>query len=204
MTSLATLAHAHSPALELGVRNLLRSLPPDAVVLQSQDPLHYGAAYLQAVDGERPDVVVVQWTPAPTSVPWYRARLARRGISLDGDEVAVAERLLAAGRPVFVDIYQPAVVTALPSVPYGMVRRVLPRGAQVPSLDEQVATNKRLYEAFELDYEPPSADDELAADVHRKYAATWYELAAALARASRPDDAAWAGALAHELAPRAL
>jgi hypothetical protein len=110
--------------------------------------------------------------------------------------------LLAAGRPVFADVYQPELIAALPSYPYGMLRRVLPRAAQPPSLDDQLATNKRLFAAFDLDYEPPADDDEFAADIHRKYATTWLDLARALARAGRADEAAWARALGHELAPR--
>lgn len=201
LASLGPLAHVRLPALEAGVDNLLRSLPPDAVVLESQDQLYYGAGYLQLTADERRDVAVVSWFG--TALPWYRARLAARGLPVaGGDEVATAERWLAAGRPVFVDIYQPAVVAALPSYPYGLLRRVLPRGAALPSLDDQLATNRALYAAFDLDYDPPTVDDTWAADMHRKYAATWFDLARALAAAGRADDAAAARDTARALAPR--
>jgi hypothetical protein len=201
-TSLPAVLHAHSPALETGIHNLLRSLPHGAVLLQSEDQLYYGAGYVQLVDDVRPDVVVVAWIAH--DLPWYRARLARRGVDLAGSEVAVVERLLAQGRDVFVDVYQTDVVSELPSYPYGMMRRVLPRGASPPPIDDQLATNRELFDAFDLDYTAPSVDDEFAADMHRKYASAWFSLARELDAAGRTGEAAAARDLARRLAPQRL
>ena len=53
------------------MRNLLRSLPPDAVVYVVPDDLCGGAIYLQLARRERPDVVVLCAAMLP--LRWYRA-----------------------------------------------------------------------------------------------------------------------------------
>jgi hypothetical protein len=56
--------------------NHLRVLPKDAVLLARGDPVCSTLAYLQVVEGVRPDVAVV-WVPL-LSHPWYRDWAARR------------------------------------------------------------------------------------------------------------------------------
>ena len=51
--SLPHLAVVHGRAVENSARNLLTSLPPNAVVIHSQDEFHGALNYLQAARGER-------------------------------------------------------------------------------------------------------------------------------------------------------
>jgi hypothetical protein len=194
------LARFHSPAMERAVRNTLTTLPPDAVILGVIDEVDVGAHYLQLTEGLRRDVVVFRWDAIDR--PWYRARV-KLALPPPGSEVvALAEALLAQGRPVFVRQNELAITMKLPTYPYGTLLRVLPRGAPLPSLDEQLAINAVIYARFDLAYERPGPDAEVATMVHLKYAATWRGLAEQLARAGRAEEAGLATARADELAPR--
>lgn len=202
--ALPRLHRVHAAAVEAGVRNTLRSLPPDAVVLVVSEDQCFGARYLQLACGERPDVVVVCWTI--TTRAWYRARLARGGVriepSLGGPAtVAQGEALLATGRPLLVDRAQSAILGALPSYPAGVLQRVLPRGAKPPSLGEVLELNHEIYATFDFDYPRPTRDDDFAAVAHRRYAETWRVLANALDVAGDRDAAATASELAAQLGP---
>src|SRR5207248_2237522 len=73
--SLAHMRAAHGPIVERYVRDMLRVLPPHAVVLTRQDELYFGAIYARA---ERPDVVVIAWSLL--GLPWYQQRVARAGV----------------------------------------------------------------------------------------------------------------------------
>jgi hypothetical protein len=204
IASLPWLRAVHSPAMQLGVRNTLRSLPANAVVIVHSEDLCFGADYLQHVEGQRIDVVVVCWTV--TSRDWYRERLAADGVTLterfDSELSAKqAEALLATGRALFVERSHKAVAEALPSYPYGILTRVVSRGEATPSLREVVDLNRRLYESFDLDYPHPRRGDDYAAAAHRRYAATWVTLARALDHAGDAQAAADALELAARLAP---
>ena len=195
-----------SRSVEAGTLNLLRSLPPNAVVISRTD-LRSAADYAQSVLGVRPDVVLVAWRMVP--LRWYRDRLAARGVTFDasagGDaplSLTVAEAVLATGRPLFVDLALGNVLQSYTTYPHGIVFRVLPHGATQLSLDEIVALNKELYAAFDLDYPHPGPDDGHPVGIHDKYAATWAILAKALADTGRAREAHDAAELARELAPR--
>ncbi|MGE5181629.1 MAG: hypothetical protein ACM31C_06190, partial [Acidobacteriota bacterium] len=193
--ALPHVARVHVPAVEMQARNLLKSLPPDAVVIGIDDDVAGGVFYEQLVLGERKDVAYMH--AALFGLPWYRARLVARGFAMDG----VIDDLLAHGRPVFV---QPAVkdaVAAFPHYRYGILMRLLPRGTRPPSLDEVVAMNEQLYATFEIPYARPGAGDEWPAAVHDRYARTWRALAAQLEAAGEHDRAARAAELAREIGP---
>jgi len=204
--SLPRLLRVHSPAVELGLQNTLRSLPPDAVVIGSTDLFHFGMGYLQAGLGERPDVVAIAWPQVPS--PSYRARLARRtGIEIVATaegvrSVDVAAQVLATGRPLFIDAFGANIANSYPTYPYGVVFRVLPRGQRPPPVDEVFALNRRLFEAFELDYPVPGTDAEFATELHALYARVWDVLARGLQAAGRRDEAAIAVQFANALAPQ--
>jgi hypothetical protein len=67
-------------------RDLLRSAPPNAVLVTGGDNDSFPAWYAQAVEGMRPDVTVVV---APLlATEWYRAELARRTSLVSQGEVA--------------------------------------------------------------------------------------------------------------------
>ncbi len=180
--SLPEVAAVHSPANEVGTRNALVSLPPDAVVIETDGALHYGFAYLELTEGVRPDVAVVTWRMMP--FPWYRDRLARRGVAIPSGEgaasVRVASSILASGRSVFVDGFEAAILKELPSYPYGILFRVLPAGTPRPSIDEVFEINKQLFDGFELDYATPGPDDEFATRMHDRYVQTWSIIAEGL------------------------
>jgi dolichyl-phosphate-mannose-protein mannosyltransferase len=201
--SLPYLQRVRTHALELGVVNMLRSLPPGAVAMVSSDDLFYGAGYVQDVLGERQDVVVM--SRPLLGFAWYRARLARRGVPvvLAGPTPIrhVAEQVLALGRPLFAEVLETEVLRTLPSSPHGTLFRVVPAGAHTPSLDQVIADNHTVFAAFDLSDPQPGPDDEYPTAVHSRYAYTWGILAKALAAAKRTDEARAAMDLARELGP---
>ena len=205
--SLPELARGHSPAIEQGLVNMLRTLPPNAILIGATDELHFGMGYLQGALGERPDVAVI--APPQLGLAFYRDRVRERaGISIErpeGDDklsVQVAERALATGRPVFIDPYQANIATTFPTYPYGLVFRVLPRGTRPPPIEEVFAINQALYARYRFGYAFPGPDDQLATQFHFHYARAWTILAEALGRAGRRDDEAVARQFAEALAPR--
>ena len=92
---------------------------------------------------------------------------------------------------------------AFPSYPYGTEIELLPHGAKIPGVDEVVATNKAIYDKFELGYPRPGTDDEFATAIHQRYAATWKTLARKLAAEGKNEQAEWAIGVARELGPQA-
>jgi hypothetical protein len=202
--ALPALSRQHSRAVEAGITNMLGSLPPGAVVIADSDDLYFGTTYAQLVLGVRPDVVEISWDLVV--LPWYRARLAARGIPLDpyapGTEqpsIKVARQILALGRPLFADVRMGNILSAFKTYPHGTVFRVLPDGAKQLSLDEILALNKQLYAAFDLDYPRPRRMDGYPTGVHGRYASTWAILSRALTAAHRPDEAKAAAELAAAL-----
>ncbi|MDB4963026.1 MAG: transrane protein isoform [Myxococcales bacterium] len=203
-TSLPAISVVHGPAVENSAHNLLGSLPKDAVVIASQDELHAATGYVQTALGVRQDVTIVTWTIM--TLDWYRARMAKRGIVAapgpGSPLVRVVATLLAKGRPVFVDRLQTEVIASFPTHPYGIVIRVLPPGAPMPSVPEVFTINQQLYAAFVLDEPQPGPDDEYATVVHRRYAGIWQMIGTALAREGKHEDAAWSFETARQLGPR--
>lgn len=202
--SLPHLAVVHGRAVENSARNLLGSLPPNAVVIHTQDEFHGALNYLQAARDVRPDVTAVMWTMM--SFDWYRARVAARGVvaanNMPGSPMQqVVGTLLATGRPVFVDRLQTEIIASFPSYPYGILIRVLPPGAQVPSVPDVIALNKQLYGAFALDDPRPGPDDDYATEVHKRYVGIWDILGRGAERAGNKELAAEAFELAKKLGP---
>jgi hypothetical protein len=203
--SLPQLSKAHSPAVELGFRNALRSLPQNAVVIVHSDIAYYTTGYLQGAVGERRDVVVIMWGQMPS--PAYRKRLAQQGIELDttGRKVSTvdaATQVLAMGRPLFIDRDGAAIARRMPLYPYGVLFRVLPAGEPVPSVAEIFAINRALFDEFDLGYEVPGLDSEYATDMHQQYVQLWSTMARALGNAGLREEQAVANAFAIALAPK--
>jgi hypothetical protein len=172
LAAVPALARVRSPAVELGARNLLRSLPRDAIVVVTGDDLCFGGRYLQLARGERSDVTMICSGLIPAR--WYRARML--GIpATTGPSLAAA--LLGTQRPLFVDPSLTRVLTMYPNYPFGIVMRVLPVGALVPSAGQIADINRDLYRMFDLDYPRPGHNDEYAAIVHHRYAASWAAIA---------------------------
>jgi hypothetical protein len=197
------IAALHTPAFENAAANLLRSLPEDAVLVQSHGERYFAMGYLQLARGLRPDVVVVDWAIIP--LPWHRARLEAEGITIPhGNDASaqVAAALVAQGRPVFVDDYAATIVQRLPTYPYGTVFRVLPPGTPRPPIEEVYAINQRVFAQFDLDYPPPGPHDEFATRVHEDYARAWNIIVRALVADGRRDDAAAAAAIARGIGPQ--
>ncbi len=204
LRSLPEVAAVHSPAVELGVRNMLAAAPPNAVLIVTDEELGFGVAYLQLTEGRRADVTTVIWPLTP--LPWYRARLARAGVQVTaGDGPAstrLATALLAAGRPVLVDAYAANILKTLPTYPDGILFRVVADRAQLPSVDALVALNEERFASGQLDYAPPGPDDELATAMHERYARTWMIIAQAIAGAHGADAARAAIETARRLGPQ--
>jgi hypothetical protein len=194
------LARIHSPAMELGVQNVLRSLPPRAIAVVIADDHCSGGRYLQLARGERPDVALVCAGMLPLDP--YRELWARRGLALPpGDSVRLGAALLATGRPVFVDPFLHRLLDAFPAYPFGVLRRVVPRDAAPVTAGEVAAVNRDVYRAFDLDYPRPDREDGCAALPHLRYATTWAGIAKALDAAGDRDAAREARDLAYQLLP---
>jgi hypothetical protein len=186
--------------VELGVQNLLRSLPRDAIAVVIADDHCSGGPYLQLARGERPDVALVCAGKLPLRS--YRDAWARRGIALPSrDSPRLGDALLATGRPVLVDPFIHVVLDAFPAYPLGVLRRVVARGSPPPSAGDVAAINRDAYRAFDLDYPRPDRAESLAALVHLRYAATWAGIAKALDAAGDRDAAHEALDLAYRLLP---
>jgi hypothetical protein len=192
----------HTPAVELGVRNTLRSLPPLAIAVVTGDDQCFGARYVQLVLGERPDVAVVCAGLLP--VRSYRKAWQARGIAMPPTSgPRLGQALLATGRPVLVDQQLTAILSAFPSYPLGVLVRVLPPKVRPPGPGEVAAMNQELYRRFALDYPFPGPDDGYATVAHHRYAATWAAIARLLDRAGDRDAALSAFELTKQLQPRA-
>ena len=85
--------------------------------------------------------------------------------------------------------------------PWGPLFRVQPVGSPNLSLDDIIEANRKIYGAYDLSYPRPGPDDAFATDQHNEYARVWFDLADALAKSGRMDDAGWAQNLARQLAP---
>jgi hypothetical protein len=200
LAALPRLARVHSPAMELGVRNLLRSLPPHAIAVVISEDQCFGGRYLQLARGVRPDVALV--CSELLRRDWYRAAWSHRGLAMPSDPGApLGDALLRTGRPLLVDRGLAALLAAFPSYPLGVLHRVLPRGAAPPSPHDVAARNRELYETFDLDYPRPGRDDDFAAVAHRRYTAAWAAIANLLDAAGDPEAARDARDLARQLQP---
>lgn len=205
MTSLPFVQAVHSPAVERNVRNMLASLPHDAVVIVAEDDLDFGSSYVQLMLHERPDVHVIMWYAV--SRPATRERIERElgfAIPKVGNDIFVAhfaQKVLESGRPLFVDTFQKHVLEAYPSYPFGILFRVLPAGTVRPPIKDVFAINKELYGRFVLDYPKPAWSAPWPAHVHERLTRTWQIIHDALVADHDPDDAAFALEMARALVP---
>ncbi|HSS02418.1 MAG TPA: DUF2723 domain-containing protein [Kofleriaceae bacterium] len=200
VADLPGLARVHSPAMERGVANLFRSLPPAAVAVVISEDLCFGGHYLQLARGVRPDVAFV--CSELLRRDWYRARWAGRGLALPIDPGApLGEALLRTGRPIFVDRGLTRLLATYPSYPLGILYRALPRGTPPPAAHAIAAENRDVYQRFDLDYPRPGRDDDFAAVAHRRYTANWAAVANLLDAAGDREAAHDAVELARQLQP---
>ena len=200
LAALPRLSRVHSAAMELGVRNLLRALPADAIAVVISEDQCLGGRYLQLTRGERPDVALV--CSELLRRDWYRAAWARRGLAMPVDPgAALGAALVRTGRPVFADRGLADLLAASPSYPFGVLVRVLPPGASPPPPSEIARINRELYRGFDLDYPRPGRDDAFAAVAHRRYAAAWAAISDLLAAAGDREAAADALDVARSLQP---
>ena len=202
--SLPRLLGEHSRAMEAGVRNALEAFPERAIVLVGSEEQCLGMRYLQLAEHDRTDVDVVCWPLI--SRAWYVDPIVARGVPLGvqtGEPASPqdADRLLATGRPLFVDEAQSAIVTAFPNYPEGVFFRVLSRDRHAPPIHAVITENRAIYERFDLSSHPGVGDD-YATIAFLRYRYIWRTLAAAADVAGNPDDAAFAHAMVDELTPR--
>ena len=205
--SLPHVRRMHTPAVEQYARNVLATLPPDAVLFIGQDDEYFGTSYVQWALGVRQDVTLVAWQLTP--MMWYGRRLTARGVYQPEGQgpgiIRVATYLLAHGRPVFVgrtrDAASETLLDALPGYQLGTLIKVLPPGTLIPPLPDVLAENKQVFERFQLGYPRPGDDDEFATAIHLRYESAWLLLSRKLEAAGLSEDAAFARAVAAELGP---
>jgi hypothetical protein len=206
--ALPRITGARSPAIELALKNTLRTLPPNAVLIGTPEEVHFGMGYLQGVLHERSDVTIISWPQV--GIGYARDRIERQiGVRIEKPapgateklSVTVARQVLATGRPLFVDPYQANIASSYPVYPYGLVYRVLAPGTPTPSLDELFAINDALYKRYQFGYPTPSRDDVIPAEIHANYARPWQAIADAMRAAGKREQARYAQGLAIALAP---
>ncbi|HEX4338921.1 MAG TPA: DUF2723 domain-containing protein [Polyangiaceae bacterium] len=183
------------PMLERYIVDLLETAPENAVVLGSGDLRVFGVLYAQLGLGLRRDVVFV--SPALLHHDWYRRRIETAlGFALPPasagsiDTVALAERLLDAGRPVLLsDLFTPAISKTLPTYPLGVLVAVLPRGAFPPSPSSLEGRNLAVFAAYHVD--PKLLDEERAwtRGARDAYRRPWTVLGAAYRAAGDTESA---------------
>ncbi|HTR49889.1 MAG TPA: DUF2723 domain-containing protein [Kofleriaceae bacterium] len=192
--SLPRLARVHAPAVEDQARTMLASLPACAVIIGASDDVGSGIDYAQLVLGVRPDV---QYVREPMlGLAWYRARVASRGIALDG----IVDHALDQGRAVFVERRHPDLLAKFAHYPFGIFTRLIAPGAPRPSVREVIDHNRALFAQL-ASYPRPHADDEWPALVHVRYARAWRELAELATASGDGEAAAWAEEAGRVLGP---
>lgn len=181
----------HRPSSELYIRNTLAIAPPNAVIIGFGD--HRFDGFIYARDGLqlRRDVVYVDvWA---LFRPWYHRRMSAilgvelvRPVGRSLSTVALADQILATGRPLFLanDVSETLLAT-FPTYPIGTLRRVLPRGEPVPPL--QIVEQWNHQALAQMTFEPtiPEAGT-WGGDLQRTYAAPWQALALAWQTAGQP------------------
>ena len=202
--TLPYLERHQTPALENVAKNLLLSLPPQAILVGGVNEIDVGIRYQQLARGVRSDVLYFRLEGL--LVDWYRARLVPYGIDFvptagEDFRVRFAEYVMATGRPLFMGLGYGAGLDPLPRFPHGMAIRVLPRGATPPSLREVSTLNERLFGAFDLAYLRPGLDDDAATWMHQIYETVWRQIATSLGRAGDRAAMSRAEAIADQLAP---
>ena len=193
--------NAHAPTYERYVRNVLVTLPPDAVVITMADELYFGGAYLQTLMDQRRDVTIVNWSLLV--LPWYRRRVEQWGIVPDHSHgsitVRLARHVFEQRRPLFVDRELAHLLKDFPSYPLGTLVRILPPGTPQPTLDDIAQQNRDVYERFELTEERPDAP--WPRELHRMYAQTWQIIAQGYTSAGNGQAAAAALDIARQVGP---
>jgi hypothetical protein len=202
--SIRAVARVHTSAVEQYTLNLLGTLPPDAVLVSSDDATYNTIHYFQQTRGLRTDVVNVQWSML--ALPWYAERITQRGVGMVAGPPYPSQQLalgvLQSGRPLFVDLAQRRILELFSGYPHGTVVRIVPRGQKGPPLDDIVKLNRELYDRFEFPYDLPGRDDDLITALHERYASTWNTLGRKLESVGRKADADEAFARARAIGPQ--
>lgn len=196
------------PSVELYVRNTLAFAPENAIVVGSGDHRFGGFLYArEALELRRDFVYLDGWLLLN---PWYRRRMsAILGVSLvepvdrSLSTVALAEQLLATGRPVFIaNPVSSAIGMTFPTYPLGTLRRVLPKGSALPPPDVLEAMNHAALAKMTLEPTVPSIGT-WGGDLQRSYAEPWRALAKVWEEQGRLDRADACRQKAAQLEPHA-
>ncbi len=196
------------PSVELYARNTLAVAPESAIILGSGDHRFGGFLYAREALGLRRDVIYIDaWLLIND---WYRRRMsAALGFALVAPRdrtlstVALAEQLLASGRPVYVtNLVSEAIGSAFPTYPLGTLRHVLPRGHPLPPPEQAERWNLTAFAGMTFEPTPP-LQGTWGGDLQRSYAETWAMLAGALERQGQTERAAACRHRAAQLEPEA-
>ncbi len=183
MTSYQMVSEHHRPSVEWYLLNVLRSVPPDAVLLGSGDARFGGFLYMHDAKKIRPDVEYVD--VRMMLHPWYAERTEKRlGLELTGpengnlDTVQLGRELLAAARPLFTtSSFSATFDQSFVLLPHGIVDRVLPKGTPVPTLAVLEQRNAELFSSYLLESPPPQETTHWGTSLAASYARPWQRLA---------------------------
>lgn len=200
VAALPRLARLHSPALELGMQNLLGAVPAGGIAVVVSEDQCFAGQYLQLARGVRPDVSLV--CSELLRRDWYRAAWARRGLVMPGDPGApLGAALLRTQRPVAVSTGLDALLATYPAYPLGVLYVLASPARPLPAAGAIAAQNRALYEGFALAYPRPGHDDDFAAAAHRRYTGIWARIRDLLAAAGDAAGAREAYEIARALQP---
>jgi len=179
----------HTSVIEDYAHDILRPLPPDAIVVGTGDHRMFGVHYQQLAHRVRPDVAYID--ASLLAYRWYETRVERRlGVELTSaspSEIPIGQNLaelLGAGRPVFLTHIIHESVGRFPTYPYGVTLRLL-SGETPPAPPALAATNAEIFGTFRLQTPPSQVTSAWELEVYDHYHRTWDALASALARPSR-------------------
>ncbi len=198
----------HRPSIELYIRNTLAIVPPESVILGSGD--HRFDGFIYARDGLdlRRDVAYVDvWS---LFRPWYHRRMSAilgyelvRPVERSLSTVALADQVLATGRPLFVaNEVSDTLLSTFPNYPIGTLRRILPRGTPLPPPAVVEQWNEQAL--AQMTFEPTIPESGTwGGELQKTYATPWLTLATVWQNAGQLDRAAACRKRAEQLLPDA-
>jgi hypothetical protein len=188
MLSLPEVLEYNRPTVEMYVKNTLRNVSQDALIVGTGDHRWGAFMYARYVLGLRRDVLYL--VPGTMTQAWYRRDMAAlTGVSFDtpdhtpvGPKTMMA-RLLATGRPLFYADWPDAKLQDTPHYTVGTLMRVLSAGESPPSSETLFSMNFETFSKYKMESTRPQDPHGWAYLTQEDYARPWGELGARFGKA---------------------
>ena len=162
----------------------------NSVIAGNGDLQIFSVLYMQHAERVRRDVVYVD--VGMMGLPWYASEPTARLSLTPGaafDLPSFFDRMLDAGRPLFVTTPDFTLPPRFALTPWGALFHVVRAEAPAPSLDELEAQNLALARTFAWDETPVKDRWSWSGVAENAYRAPWLALAQGFKAAGRPEDA---------------